>query len=180
MIGTRVKLTRKNLGITLEELSKRTGLSVSYLSNLERNETSPTLDNLENICTALEVDLMETIRDSLEFNPFVKKSQRRQIYASTHRTKYELVSEANQNMTASVMTLAKEHFGEETSYGHNVDELIIIERGSLLMILEDKEYLMEEGDSIYIKSHTPHRYRKTSTDECVLYCIKCNRTITNQ
>ena len=54
-----------------------------------------------------------------------------------------------------------------------MDELTIILKGSLLMTLEDQEYMMEEGDAIYIRSHTPHRYRKISDGECVMYSVRC-------
>ena len=47
MIGGKIKLIRKSYNITLKELSNRTGLSVSFLSNIERNTASPTLEHLQ-------------------------------------------------------------------------------------------------------------------------------------
>ena len=43
-IGNKIRGIRKEKGITLKQLSERTGLSIGYLSNLERDSSSPTLD----------------------------------------------------------------------------------------------------------------------------------------
>ena len=52
-IGQRIKEIRKSKSITIQKLSQFTDLSVGYLSNLERNQASPTLSNLQRICVAL-------------------------------------------------------------------------------------------------------------------------------
>lgn len=172
MIGNKLKTRRKSLNITLSELSCRTGLSVSYLSNIERNETSPTLDNLNVICTALEFDMLEMVKASMRFNPVVRVEDRKPIYVETHRTIYELASDSNQNLRASIMTLAPDYFGEEISFGHNVDEINIIAKRSAWFALDDQEYILNEGDAIYIRANCPHRFKKTSDSECVIYCVK--------
>ena len=46
-IGQRIKELRKSKSITIQKLSQFTDLSVGYLSNLERNQASPTLNNLQ-------------------------------------------------------------------------------------------------------------------------------------
>ena len=48
-IGTRVRNLRKRRGVTLTELGHETGLSPAFISNLERNLCSPTLDNIQRI-----------------------------------------------------------------------------------------------------------------------------------
>lgn len=48
-IGQRIKEIRKSKSITIQKLSQFTDLSVGYLSNLERNQASPTLNNLQRI-----------------------------------------------------------------------------------------------------------------------------------
>ena len=48
-IGQRIKEIRKSKSITIQKLSQFTDLSVGYLSNLERNQASPTLSNLQRI-----------------------------------------------------------------------------------------------------------------------------------
>ena len=47
LMGQRIKEIRKSKSITIQKLSQFTDLSVGYLSNLERNQASPTLNNLQ-------------------------------------------------------------------------------------------------------------------------------------
>ena len=175
MIGNKLKMKRKGYNITLHELADRTGLSVSYLSNLERDATSPTLENLQTICTALEIDMIALIKDSMHFKPVVRVCERKPIFVTSHRTQYAMISDPNQNLRASIMTLKSDYYGEEVSYGHEIDEINIIVKGSFLFTLNEKEYILNEGDAIYIQANCPHRYRKVSEGDCVLFCVKDNK-----
>ena len=63
-IGQRIKEIRKSKSITIQKLSQFTDLSVGYLSNLERNQASPTLNNLQRICVALGISIRDLLRPS--------------------------------------------------------------------------------------------------------------------
>ena len=54
-VGERLKAIRKSKCITLQELSKRTELSIGLLSNVERDLRSPTIVNFHKICNALGI-----------------------------------------------------------------------------------------------------------------------------
>ena len=60
-IGNRIKYLRKKRNLTLQQLTEITGLSTGYLSNLERNLTSPTLINLQQICEALSINITDLL-----------------------------------------------------------------------------------------------------------------------
>ena len=60
-IGSRIKEIRKQKNITIQKLSQFTDLSVGYLSNLERNQASPTLNNLQKICVALDISVRDLL-----------------------------------------------------------------------------------------------------------------------
>ena len=65
-IGQRIKEIRKSKSITIQKLSQFTDLSVGYLSNLERNQASPTLNNLQRICVALGISIRDLLSPSGE------------------------------------------------------------------------------------------------------------------
>ena len=56
-IGAKIKTTRLKLGLTQEELAARTELSKGFISQLERNITSPSIATLTDILEALGTDL---------------------------------------------------------------------------------------------------------------------------
>jgi XRE family transcriptional regulator, master regulator for biofilm formation len=58
MIGKNISTIRKQRGLTLSELAARTGISKSYLSNIERNlKQNPSIQVMEKIALVLKVDL---------------------------------------------------------------------------------------------------------------------------
>ncbi len=62
MMGDELRKLRERSGLTQEELSFRADLSRPYVSQLERNLKSPTVDTLFRICDALDVSAVSVIR----------------------------------------------------------------------------------------------------------------------
>lgn len=63
MIGQNISSIRKQRGYTLSELSERTGISKSYLSNIERNlKQNPSIHVMEKIALVLKVDLKTLLK----------------------------------------------------------------------------------------------------------------------
>ncbi|WNR43784.1 helix-turn-helix domain-containing protein [Paenibacillus roseipurpureus] len=67
MIGHNISNLRKQRGFTLSELSERTGISKSYLSNIERNlKQNPSIHVMEKIALVLKVDLKTLLKIAVE------------------------------------------------------------------------------------------------------------------
>ena len=62
MMGQELRKARERAGITQEELSFRAGLSRPYISQLERDMKSPTVETLFRICDALNVRAADVVR----------------------------------------------------------------------------------------------------------------------
>lgn len=56
-IGDKLRQLRKDNNFTLKELSKQTGLSISFISDIENGRRNPRLENLNKLATALNVDV---------------------------------------------------------------------------------------------------------------------------
>ncbi len=61
LIGKRIQQTRKSRGITQERLSEKVGVTVGYISQIERGFTKVNLDTLAQVATVLECDLAQFI-----------------------------------------------------------------------------------------------------------------------
>lgn len=57
--GQRVRLMRSERGLTQEQLAERAGISVDFLSLIERGKSSPSFENLDELADALEVSVAE-------------------------------------------------------------------------------------------------------------------------
>ncbi|MFJ7638126.1 helix-turn-helix domain-containing protein [Peribacillus sp. NPDC097206] len=67
MIGKNIAEIRKKRGYTLSELAKKSKISKSYLSNIERNiNKNPSLEVMKKIATVLKVDLISLLKNGLE------------------------------------------------------------------------------------------------------------------
>jgi transcriptional regulator with XRE-family HTH domain len=62
MMGEELRKAREQAALTQEQLSFRAGLARPYISQLERNLKSPTVDTLFRICDALGVSAADLIR----------------------------------------------------------------------------------------------------------------------
>ena len=60
-VGTKIKNLRKNKGLTQEGFARETGISRSYLSDLENNRKSPTIETLEKIAKKMNTFLYISI-----------------------------------------------------------------------------------------------------------------------
>jgi transcriptional regulator with XRE-family HTH domain len=173
-IGNRIRYYRKKNSITLQELSERTALSVGYLSNLERNITSPTIDNTLKICEVMAISIVDLINESVSFNPVIKKDDRQLVYSCDYRLKYEYITDINQKIVGKCQTLQADHHGEECCWGHETDEVGIIIKGSMVIEIYGERFVLEEGDCIYVKAFTKHVIKRLSHGECISYWAAIN------
>lgn len=67
-LGDRVRWLRKQAHLTLAEVGQRTGLTVSFLSDIERGRTVPSLASMERIARAYGLTIGESLVD-VEIEP---------------------------------------------------------------------------------------------------------------
>lgn len=174
MIGETIKRYRRHNNLTLKELAQRTGLSVGYLSNVERDQTSPTFDNLCAICDALSISVEDLLRHRQTYNPCIKKKNRKPIYPKDYRFQYEYITGTHLPMVGICMTLPADYRGEEISNGHDTDEYGIVVKGALIFEIEGETFLLQDGDAIYVKARTLHKWRNVGEGECISYWTRIN------
>ena len=63
-IGKTIKLLRKEMGLSQEELALNSGLDRSYLGAIERGENNPTIINIIKIAGALKINASELLKQS--------------------------------------------------------------------------------------------------------------------
>ena len=60
-LGLRLRMLRRRAGLTLEDVSSRAGISLSFLSDLERGRTLPSLETLEAIAEVYSLSVGEAL-----------------------------------------------------------------------------------------------------------------------
>ncbi|MBN2285266.1 MAG: helix-turn-helix transcriptional regulator [Tissierellales bacterium] len=172
LVGSRLKKIRKSKSLTLKQLSKLTGLSIGFLSNLERQSTSPTLEQLQQICLALEINMMDLLESTQNENFVVKKSDRKKIYNNDAKVCYETLTQGERKLGGVCMTISNNAgYADNAMWQHSFDEIGIVISGEMVLIVDEVEHLLQEGDAIYISAHTPHKYYNPKDENCVSYWV---------
>lgn len=176
MIGREIRALRKVRGYTLAVLAQRTGLSVGYLSLLERDLSTPSINALHAISRALGVTI-SWFFDAGEIQPgerdfIVRRNRRRRLDFSAG-----IVDELLSPSLAGQLELLISRFppgstSGEAPYTHAGEEAGVILRGKLELWVDDKVFQLEAGDSFGFPSTLAHRYRNPGREEAeVIWAI---------
>ena len=172
-LGSSIRKLRKQRNLTLEELAAKTDLSAGFISKIERGINSPSFNNLQKICYALNVtttDLVTKQYVSEATDCVIRKKDRKLIYDYSNVVRFESLFSNPPYFSVNVMTIRGLN-NEYTSTRHPYDEFGIIAQGSLSVKMNGQEYMLNEGDCIFIKSQVPHHVQKCSDCDCISYWI---------
>ena len=178
-VGQRVRMVREEKGLTTVDVGQRTGLSPTYLDQIEADELSPPLGTLIRIAKALDMKLGRFI-SSGEVKPFtvVRKDERRIVsrYTSAQRDQYGYTYESlapdkkDRHMEPFMVTLVPSSARKELST-HAGQEFIYVLEGAMEIILEDHTDVLHPGDSIYYDSTVPHLVRCHGDKQTVILAV---------
>jgi transcriptional regulator with XRE-family HTH domain len=168
-LGRHIREARLARNLTLPQLAEQTGLSRSYLSNVERNINSPTISTLRTILDALGVSLAQLFRTVEGHKGVVRPEDRVEIVRTGNNAiRYELL---NPNPTGRLeMIILKVEPGassDVTMHSHAGEEVGYMLSGQLRYWVDDECYDLEPGDAINFACTRPHRYENTGTEVAV-------------
>lgn len=175
-LGEKIKTIRKSKDYTLKQLSEITGLSIGFLSNIERDLNSPSINNLQQICSALGINLMEILDEEVGTNPITRATEREEILKNIETNiKVESLLNKKASLNGIAITIDEESSFSDMTWGHGYDEIGIVIKGELEIELNSALYHLYEGDSIFIKQNTPHRYRNPGLMASVVYWVSSKK-----
>jgi len=167
-IGKRIREIRKQIGLTLQDLSDKVNLSVSYLSQIENGQVSLSINHLETIGRALETPLIDFFNgENGNEISLVRSSNRRWFSLGKDAAESPLVS-SRRHIEIFVIRLAPMS-GQVNDSIHHGEEFTFVIKGSVVVTLgEDETYELNEGDVIYYKSDIPHRWQNNGNETAEL------------
>lgn len=168
-LGEKLKEIRKEKRLTIADLAQKTGLSNGYLSNVERNLNSPTIESLRKIVDALSISLVDLFQEEKEVTDVVRKDERVTIVKSNDNSIiYELLSPTSKkSMEAMLLKVQPGASSGEFPHSHQGEDFGFIISGKISYTVGENTYVLEEGDSIYFDSTIPHHYKNIGDTECI-------------
>ena len=176
-IGATIKQLRTSKGMTLKDLSELTGLSIGYLSQLERGLNSVAVDSLAKIAEALSVTLHYFISqiDGKKDDGIVVKSYEREIFFAENSNYIQYHLSANRSSKAllprfvEILPSAKDN--ELISYPHEGEEFIYILEGILTLHFNHRKYDLHPGDSAHYSSEAKHAWGNYTNKMVKIICV---------
>lgn len=170
-IAGKLREVRERKGLTLKQVSKDTGFSISFLSRFENNKSSITLSNLSKLLDYYETTLAEIVSERSP-SPVLKPEQRKHLWDNTEGLHaFLLVPDLNRLIEAMLMEFEPNSLG--SSYcdpvHHEGEEFIMVLEGAIELNLDgDKNYRMEQGDTAYYNGQRMHCWRNVSAGKSVM------------
>jgi XRE family transcriptional regulator, regulator of sulfur utilization len=175
-VGPRVKALREAGRMSLRDLAERSGVSAPMLSQVERGETSPTLQVAARIASGLQLRLSQLLRlDEAGSVSIVRRDERRAGGTACHR--YEVLTPPLPGQRAEVSrhTLAPGAVtggrGDPPMHEPGARETAIVERGALDLLIDGTEHGLAAGDCVTFDADLPHHFENRGEEEAVLLAI---------
>ena len=158
-LGAALREARARRRMTLRQLSEATGLSESFLSQLERGLTQASVASLRAICEALGVSVGDLFDRKGGSGARVLRETARPVLSFGHQAAKQLLTPvpAENLEVFSVRFEVGGSTGDEQYTHGDSDELVLVQSGSVKLELGEGVFLLEAGDSIVFRSSVPHR-----------------------
>jgi len=169
-IGHRIKNLRTQNNLTLEELASRCELTKGFLSQVERDLTSPSIATLNDVVTALGLSLAQFFQDDIDgkiiFSPadFFEDKQEGSNLAW-------IVSNAKKNKMEPILLDLLPHQTSFEISPHEGEEFAYILQGKCSLVYNGKSHLLKKGYTFYIHGAHSHHIRNDSDQICKVLWI---------
>ena len=168
--GKRFRRLRTQRGLSLAEVAKETGVSVGFLSALERGQMSASVSTLRRVARFYRMNILSLFETSGDARRLVRPEHRR-VLETTPGVRMELLAWGHTAMEPHLFRI-KPGGGSGESYSHEGEEFLHVLRGDFEIWLDGKEhYRLKPGDSLYFESSTPHRWKNPGRKETWLLWV---------
>lgn len=156
-IGEKIKRLRIKKDLTQEELADRCELTKGFISQLERDLTSPSIATLVDILEGLGTNLSDFFNERpeekivfTEEDFFVSENE------ELNYTTNWIIPNAQKNMMEPILVEIDSYGQTKEDYPHEGEEFGYVLNGNIIIHLGDDEYKVRAGESFYYKANLYH------------------------
>lgn len=171
-LGVKLKRARRQKNKTLKEVAELSGLSISFISNIERGQRNPNLSSLQRICDALGLPMHNLFSVNEGSDDFlVTVDNQPDLYmedTASEGISYYALTTGNCEITGINMVVTTNN-RIDPGFKHEHDEIGVVMQGAIDIYMNDTVYSVHVGDTIKVPRKTVHSLRKISSEPCVSY-----------
>ena len=155
-IGEKIRSLRQKNNLTQKELADRCELSKGFISQLESNQTSPSLSTLEDILTTLGSSFHEFFSDYQGDTPVCRKEDVFIKESDDGVTIHWLIPNAQKKDMEPILVTLEPGAKLEPDLPHMGEEFGHVLAGAVTLVLGEKRYRVRKGDSFSYKPSVQH------------------------
>lgn len=169
-LGNKLKELRISNDLTLEELASRSELTKGFLSQVERNLTSPSISTLEDILEALGTNLAEFFREDHE-EQIVFHTQDFFVDEKDEYTIEWIIPNAQKNEMEPILLTLNAKQKSMKMESHSGEEFGYILKGNVILVWGNKKYKLKAKETFYIDGKSSHYLENVGTTEAKILWI---------
>jgi transcriptional regulator with XRE-family HTH domain len=168
--GPRFRKLRLQRGESLATVAGAVGVSIGFLSNLERSQSGASIGIMRKLAQYYGLNLLDFFSPVDSIGPLVRPHERKVLEAGPG-VQMELLASGNIIMEPHLFRVAPGAGSGQETYSHEGEEFLYIVQGRLAITLEDEEYTLRARDSFYFTSRTPHCWFNPGKSDTVILWI---------
>ncbi|MFT4036467.1 MAG: cupin domain-containing protein [Patulibacter sp.] len=176
-VGPRVRVLRESMGLSLRDLAARCGVSAPMLSQVERGETSPTLQVAARIAAGLDLRLSQLLRLDEDGVVTVVRADERRTGGGSGGHRFEILTPA---LPGQRLELSRHVIDPGATTGGTGDppmhepgsrEITLIDAGSVILQIDGDEHALQVGDTVTFDADLPHRFTNPGDEPAILLAV---------
>lgn len=171
-IGSKIKDLRTQKGLTQEELADRCELSKGFISQLERDLTSPSITTLVDILQCLGTDLKEFFNDSEDTQVAFRQADYFEKVDEELQNKIEwIIPNAQKNKMEPIRVTLEKNGSTYPDLPHEGEEFGYVLSGSISIVIGSRTVKAAKGEAFYFTPDSEHYIRANGKSGAVFLWI---------
>jgi len=166
LVGGLIRERRRAMNMTLKELGELANLSVGFLSQVERDQATPSLGALSMISKGLDVEMEFFVSSPAVHRGRTRQGERESFSVDDSSLKYERLGAdfAGKALSSFIITVPAGYKSEQVS--HEGEEIIYILEGEVVTYVENEKVILGPGDSLHFRSTRTHSWENVKGEVC--------------
>ncbi|MCF1740863.1 helix-turn-helix domain-containing protein [Paradevosia shaoguanensis] len=163
-VGALIRARRQQLRMTLQALGDAAGVSVGYLSQVERDHATPSLGTLAQIARSLDLGVDYFIATPSAEDGLTRSTERNRFSVDGSSIIYErIAADFTGNVLSSFILNVPPGYRSET-VSHEGEEILFVLSGSISLRLDEEDVTLSDGDSMHFRGNRPHSWTNDSDE----------------
>ncbi|HSN14805.1 MAG TPA: XRE family transcriptional regulator [Anaeromyxobacteraceae bacterium] len=174
VVGKNLKRLRGERGLSLEKLSRVSGVSRAMLGQIELGQSAPTINVAWKISSALGVPFSALLNERAEGGlHLLPAADSKKLTSHDGRFVSRALFPFDERRRVEFYELTLKPGGVEQAHAHNPGtiENLVVSQGQLEMDVGGRRETLAAGDAIVFEADVPHVYRNLSGGETVMYLV---------